>query len=158
MKFLTASAFLLLLASCGQKESVSVINGKDGQNGHSLVSEYVPATECVGDRLDVFIDLDDSLSVSEGDKYQSSIIACDGQNGLAGVQGIAGTQGPQGIQGNIGPTGTLSKDSSVGKVDISTKTGAVGGVQYQRKVSKDISVGGQVQTNKTGLLSIGLDF
>jgi hypothetical protein len=62
------------------------------------------------------------------------------------------------LLGGFGPTGNLSRDTSSGKVDISTKTGAVGGVQYQRKISKDISVGVQGQTNRSGLLSIGLDF
>ncbi len=62
------------------------------------------------------------------------------------------------LLGGAGPKGDLTKDSNGSKVDIETKTGAIGGVQYQRKVSKDISVGGQVQTNKSGLISVGLDF
>jgi hypothetical protein len=105
---------LLFLVSCiPSKERATIYqpkDGKDGKNGHSLVSEYVEAEECVdgGSRLDVFLDLDDSLSVSEGDIYQSSIVACNGAQGIQGLQGeqgVPGEQGPQGEQGIAGPQG-----------------------------------------------------
>lgn len=110
-------AILLLLTACGvQKEKVSFYNGKDGANGHSLVSEYTEAQECIagGQRLDIYLDMDDSLTTSEGDLYQSSLIACNGEQGIQGIQGAVGPQGlvgetgavgPQGEQGVAGPTG-----------------------------------------------------
>jgi hypothetical protein len=124
MKILLLS--LLILAACGPaKERASIYqpkdgkDGKDGANGHSLVSEYVESCECEsgGTRLDVFIDMDDSLSVSEGDIYQSSLIACNGAQGIQGIQGeqgIPGEQGPQGLQGIAGPQGLQGMQGAPG--------------------------------------------
>ncbi len=117
MKLLLLS--LILLAACGKKETVSIINGKDGKdgaNGHSLVSQYVDASECLdgGTRLDIALDLNDSLSIDEGDLYQGSLIACNGEQGITGEMGEIGPQGfvgetgeigPQGLPGEIGPIG-----------------------------------------------------
>jgi hypothetical protein len=44
------------------------------------------------------------------------------------------------------------------EVTVESKVGAVGGLQYQRLIYEDISVGAQVQTNDTVLVNIGLDF
>ncbi len=116
MKYL---ALLILLAACGKQETVTVFDGKDGKNGHSLVSQLVEATECIdgGTRLDIAIDLDDSLSVSEGDLYQSSLIACNGAQGIAGFNGLdgeTGAPGEQGIQGEIGPQGLTGATGIIG--------------------------------------------
>jgi hypothetical protein len=111
---------LLFLAACAEHtyDLVPGADGKDGtdgKNGHSLVSVFQSATdvECStsGSRLDIYLDSDDSLAVSEGDTYQGSLVACNGANGLDGVDGQAGSQGPQGeagpqgIEGEAGPTG-----------------------------------------------------
>ena len=52
----------------------------------------------------------------------------------------------------------LDKSSSPTRVDIESRIGAVGGLQYQRLLTEKISVGVQGQTNNTGSLMIGLDF
>ena len=114
MKFLLA--LLLLLTACGQKETVSIINGK---NGHSLVSQYVESTECLngGTRLDIALDLDDNLTFSEGDLYQSSLIACNGEQGIQGITGDTGAIGPQGLvgaDGAIGPEGETGQPGPTG--------------------------------------------
>ena len=57
-----------------------------------------------------------------------------------------------------GTTGELETSTSGSTVEVSSKIGAVGGLQYQRMISKRISLGIQGQTNKTGLGMIGLDF
>jgi len=85
-------------------------NGLNGSNGHSLVSEYVETDlECEtnGQRLDIYLDLDDSLSVSEGDIFMNSLIVCNGTNGLNGLNGADGQTGPQGLPGHIGPQGLM---------------------------------------------------
>lgn len=90
-------------------------NGKDGANGHSLVSQFIDANELEcstgGTRLDIYIDLNDDLSLNEEDLYQGSLVACNGSNGLNGTNGLQGVQGEtgatgaQGIQGERGPRG-----------------------------------------------------
>lgn len=58
----------------------------------------------------------------------------------------------------LGQREGLTKDVSASRIDIETKTGLVGGLQYQRSLNDRFSVGAQAQTNKTGSLMIGLDF
>lgn len=62
------------------------------------------------------------------------------------------------LLGGFGPQGGLKKTQSSSRVDIETESGLVGGLQYQRKISKDFSVGVQGQSNKSGLISVGVDF
>jgi hypothetical protein len=62
------------------------------------------------------------------------------------------------VLGGRGAKEGLDKTVRTNEVEIESRVGAVGGVQYQRLITDRISVGGQVQTNKTGLISIGLDF
>lgn len=109
-------------------------NGLDGANGHSLVSRYHSPSlfECWtgGTRLDIYIDMDDSLSVSHGDIYQNSLVACngkngrdgrnghdgeDGQDGLDGLDGLAGEAGPQGMAGEVGPQGEAGAEGAQGE-------------------------------------------
>ena len=143
---------LMLLAACGIQESVILKKGLDGQtgrdgidgvagtsglNGHSLVSEFSNATplECPngGNRTDIFIDMDDSFSVSTGDYYSNSLVACNGFNGAQGAQGIQGKDGPQGEtgptsqgqtgpQGPVGATGPMGPSGSGATVVPSTST------------------------------------
>src|SRR5688572_25279810 len=100
---------LVLVAACTPKlEKVSIVKG---ENGHSMVSMFGQPSEAEceldGSRLDIYLDLDDSLTVSEGDLYQGSLIVCNGANGLQGLKGDAGESivGPQGEQGIQGPVG-----------------------------------------------------
>lgn len=107
--------------------------GVAGSNGHSLVSETVAASalECAvsGQRLDIYVDLDDSLSVSAGDQFQSSLIACNGANGLNGQDGAAGAQGPQGDtgpQGSVGPQGGQGVAGPSGPAGVQGPQGEAG--------------------------------
>lgn len=115
--------------------------GQNGSNGHSLVSQSVSASsiECPngGSRLDIYLDLDDSLSVSDGDLYQGSLIACNGANGLNGADGAPGIQGPQGIPGEPGATGSQGipgqpgPQGPVGPQGLTGATGATGSTGSQ---------------------------
>jgi hypothetical protein len=60
-----------------------------------------------GTSLDIYLDLDDSLSFSEEDSYQNSIVVCNGTNGLDGDDGLPGAQGNQGEVGERGPRGFM---------------------------------------------------
>lgn len=57
-----------------------------------------------------------------------------------------------------GPKEGLNRTSSANRVDVESRVGTVGGLQYQRLITDKFSIGVQVQSNETGLLSIGLDF
>lgn len=107
-KFLVVCMFGL--AACNPKrELVDIINGANGANGHSIVSQYQAASELEcssgGSRLDMYLDIDDSLSANGADLYTNSLVVCNGMNGLNGSQGVAGSQGPTGVAGGIGPQG-----------------------------------------------------
>lgn len=119
----------LVFVACNKKTNVATVtavDGTDGSNGHSVVSMYNESSELEcqnnGQRLDLYLDLDDSLSVSEGDQYMNSLVTCNGVNGLNGVagqngndgqdgqdgaQGQTGEQGPQGLIGATGPQGLM---------------------------------------------------
>lgn len=63
------------------------------------------------------------------------------------------------VLGGYGPKGSLSKTvENTDKVTVKTNEGAVGGLQLQRKVSDNLSVGVQGQTNKTFSFIFGVDF
>lgn len=117
LTFLTAGCGQQLVGPQGPQGPAGDVGaqGPQGNNGHSLVSEVVAATalECAvsGQRLDIYLDLDDSLTLSTGDTYQSSLVACNGANGAQGIQGIQGAQGPQ---GTVGPAGAIGADGPQG--------------------------------------------
>jgi hypothetical protein len=127
---------LMLLASCGQKESIKLIPGPQGPagaNGHSLVS-YSAEIDCEtlcpngGTSLDIYLDLDDSQNFSgeEVDSYQNSIIICNGENGLDGSNGLDGAQGAQGEVGERGPRGFMGFMGFPGLPGPRGLTGATG--------------------------------
>lgn len=127
--------FAMSLIACGPtKEVVQVVNGKDGSNGlngHSLVSQFVTLHEGLvcpngGQSLDVYLDNDDSLSVSTADSYQSSVIACNGSNGLNGTTGATGAQGPDGLQGEAGPEGPQGPQGLAGPTGPQGPQGTAG--------------------------------
>jgi hypothetical protein len=115
-------AIVLILASCSRKESFKLIQGPKGDtgaDGHSLVSQYVESDECLdgGTRLDIFLDVDDSMTVTEGDLARGSLLACNGSQGIQGLQGETGErgrQGPRGIQGRVGPQGLAGQSGTNG--------------------------------------------
>lgn len=154
MKTLTIAMICLILGGCGQKDTVTLIQGPKGDtgaqgdkgdagaNGHSLVSEFVDledSCECAngGTRLDLYLDNDDNLAVSEGDTYNGSLVACNGLNGLQGIQGLEGVQGPQGeqgpqgIQGERGPRGRRGRAGPQGLVGAQGEQGVAGEVGPQ---------------------------
>lgn len=58
--------------------------GDSGSNGHSLITNpSVVPNVCTngGTAIDVFIDVDDSLSFTAGDVYQSTVFSCHGVDG-----------------------------------------------------------------------------
>lgn len=165
-KYIVGLMFLLSVG-CSHKESVTFMPGPQGDagatgatgaagaNGHSLVSQTVEAGYCEcdqagGNRLDIYLDNDDSLSVSEGDSFQSALIACNGRNGLngsnglpgttgatgetgstgetgaTGAQGIPGAQGPSGSQGTPGPMGMMGPQGAMGSPGPTGSTGPQG--------------------------------
>lgn len=119
MKKILALVTLFMIGCAPATETVKVIKGADGANGHSIASLFNEASQCEcsngGVRLDLFIDLDDSLSASEGDAYQGSTIICNGLNGLNGQDGAVGEQGPQGEVGPQGETGLAGADGEAGE-------------------------------------------
>jgi hypothetical protein len=146
---LIASACLALSNCDSEVSKVKLIPGPQGENGHSLaslVAEIDAGLLCPsgGQSLDIYLDIDDSLSVTEGDEYLSSIVTCDGSNGLNGIDGLAGTdgqdgetgpqgdQGPQGIPGAQGPqglagaTGADGQDGADGVDGVDGQDGATG--------------------------------
>ncbi len=133
-KFLIIAAALALTACPGRKETATIYHGQDGANGangHSLVSQFAEVNGCEcdeqgGTRLDIYLDLDDSLSVSEGDTFQNSLIACNGRNGLRGPRGLTGAQGEQGIPGEAGPQGEQGVPGPQGLTGAAGATGATG--------------------------------
>ncbi len=62
------------------------------------------------------------------------------------------------LLGGVGPSDRLERSSSAGRVDVKSTSQFNAGIQYQRSLSNDISVGGQVQSNKAGALMLGVDF
>jgi len=60
--------------------------------------------------------------------------------------------------GGYGSRNKLSTSTTGNTVEVENSRGLVGGLQYQRLITDVLSVGAQAQTNKTGLLLIGLDF
>lgn len=154
---------LLALVSCGAKESATIYNGKDGANGHSLVSIYSEASHCEcaygGNRLDILIDSDDSLSVSEDDIYQSSLIICNGANGRNGLDGAIGEVGPRGVKGDIGLQGLQGETGAVGSQGIQGEVGPVGpagskGPQGDQGLRGLQGIAGTNGTNATASISV----
>lgn len=53
---------------------------------------------------------------------------------------------------------STNQDESPTLVEVESNVGVVGGLQYQRLLNKTLSVGGQVQSNKTASVLLGVDF
>lgn len=137
MKYVVAVVLSALVVACASKtEEINLsaqdgVDGVNGANGHSLVSQYNSVSNCAcdeqgGTSLDIYLDLDDSLTLTEGDLYQNSLIACNGRNGLNGVNGLPGAQGPQGIPGEQGPQGVPGPQGLTGAAGATGATGAQG--------------------------------
>lgn len=57
-----------------------------------------------------------------------------------------------------GPKEGLDRSKTATTVTVESRVGAVGGLQYQRLITDDVSLGIQGQTNESVLINIGLDF
>jgi hypothetical protein len=62
------------------------------------------------------------------------------------------------LLGGEGPNSKVDVERSGNQISMESKSGTVGGVQYQRNITDRISVGAQVQSNDSALLSVGFDF
>lgn len=62
------------------------------------------------------------------------------------------------VMGGAGPTEGLSDSKTPTVVEVESNVGAIGAAQYQRMLNDKVSAGVQLQTNKTWLLELGLDF
>jgi hypothetical protein len=61
--------------------------------------------------------------------------------------------------GGVGPkTGFDKSTPTPTSLQVENRAGAVFGLQYQRKIIKDLSVGIQGQSNSTGSILVGIDF
>lgn len=155
MKTFSVLFVLMFLASCGKKQTYELVQGEKGEkgdagsNGHSLVSQVVQLDASIlcpngGQRLDIYLDRDDNLDVSEADSFQSSLVACNGLNGrdgidgqdgkdgkngkrgprgLQGIAGPVGPQGPQGEQGPVGPQGPRGEQGIQGETGLQGPSG-----------------------------------
>lgn len=163
-------ALTFILSACAPKrEVVQIINGKDGidgtagadgqngQDGYSLVYQRSEASECQagGVRYDLFLDLDRSLSLSEGDGLSESFEVCngvaglngaDGQNGMDGQDGQDGTDGVDGVDGQDGADGAAGSPGSQGPAGSPGTTVSI--VSYTS--SSCSSLGGGLYTKPNG--------
>ena len=62
------------------------------------------------------------------------------------------------VMGGSGPTEGLSDSKTSSMVEVESNVGAIGAAQYQRMLNDKVSAGVQLQTNKSWLLELGLDF
>jgi hypothetical protein len=112
MKYLV---FILLLASCGDKQTVQLIPGPKGESGSTgntgsdaigtvMLQRSASNTECLvtsGTAVDFYKDNDNSLDVSLGDTLSSTLVSCNGRDGEDGesIVGPVGPMGPSGLNG-----------------------------------------------------------
>ena len=138
MKKTLLVGLLTLLVGCGERTVTGTLNGtdgkdgkdgKDGTNGHSIVSQFssipVESLECRagGNSLNLYVDMDDSYSASEGDIYTGSLVSCNGSNGL---DGINGTDGQDGLDGENGQDGAPGMDGRPGRPGRNGRNGTNG--------------------------------
>ena len=57
-----------------------------------------------------------------------------------------------------GPKEGLDRAIGSSSVSVESRVGAIGGAQYQRLLNDRLSLGAQLQTNKSVLVNLGLDF
>lgn len=175
MKVLSvAVASVLLLSGCLGSETIELIpgprgeqgtqgeqgeQGEQGTPGHSLSTEFLPASglECStgGTRLDIYLDTDDSLTATDGDLYLGSMVACNGLNGLDGEPGSPGERGPPGVAGPPGLNGNPGHDGEPGppgQQGIPGAQGPAGGGASiaQHGVSSCVQLGGFYLKTGTG--------
>ncbi len=151
MRLIISIALIVFITNCASKTDQITLNAHNGANGHSLVSQYAETSELEcgeagGTRLDVFMDLDDSLSATSGDLYQNSLVACNGSNGSNGLSGQPGEPGPA---GEVGPQGLVGLTGAVGPQGLPGLAGPTG---PQGSPGLDGSSGSSGSSNDSRLL------
>lgn len=131
MNLIKIGLLSLIVACSAPRQVVQIYKGDKGANGHSIVSAYANEESIVcdslgGTRLDLYLDMDDSLSVSEGDQYLNSLVACNGLNGLNGKDGLDGADGANGQPGEMGPQGEAGPQGEVGPQGVAGEAGPIG--------------------------------
>lgn len=120
MKLIFIAFLCLMLTNCRGSNGYDLVQGPQGPRGHSTVSQLVNIEdnhlECVhgGMRVDFYLDMDDNLLPNDGDLFEGSLVACNGNNGLDGQNGAPGTQGPPGQVGPPGLNGNPGHDGIPG--------------------------------------------
>jgi hypothetical protein len=84
---------------------------------------------------------------------QKEITTCSAEQEKNRISLLAGKGAQEGLD--------VTRNAS--QVTVESRVGAIGGLQYQRKLdvkllNMPVSVGGQLQTNESALLNVGLDF
>lgn len=108
-----------LINACAKTETISATKGDKGdpgapgQNAHQTL--FVASED--GTVLNLYVDMDDSLTVTEGDLIYGSVTLPAGPQGEPGEDGQNGNDGEQGPEGPQGPAG-----GSTGTVAITSFT------------------------------------
>jgi hypothetical protein len=110
-----------------------------------------------GSRLDIYMDLDDSLTPSEGDLYQNSLVACNGLNGTNGIPGLDGEVGPPGQSGPPGLDGNPGHDGLPGPSGAPGQDGSPGSNGQKGENGKDAHVSPKNVTGICSNISSGYD-
>jgi hypothetical protein len=160
--FLTG-AFIYLTASLAHSSEQCVTSSQQEEVQETkVISTDVPSH--LKGAIIIIVQADGKKSAVPAEKFkvvprkQERLITKVATNTLKTCQQSREFKNRVSILGGRGAKEGLTKEVTPGKVEIESRVGAVGGLQYQRLLNDRISVGVQGQTNKTGLLSIGLDF
>lgn len=160
MFILATIAFVVTMFSIGCSSSQDLEVKIIGKNGHSIVSESLSASEIEcetsGTRLDMYLDLDDSLSVTSSDQWLNSVVVCNGANGLNGINGKDGTQGPQGLAGAVGPQGEPGIPGPIGPTGATGPSGTGATISNYSSSGCSSVNGSSVFVKSTGNNNFGL--
>lgn len=163
MKYTFILLIAFLIVACSKTTDVATLkandgtnghDGTDGRNGYSVVSmqDKASALECEtdGQRLDLYLDLDYSLTVSEGDRYMNSLVVCDGNNGINGIDGVNGQNGEDGQNGLDGAEGPEGQQGPQGLIGAAGPQGLMGPQGLQGPVGSPGLIGPQGVAGLTG--------
>lgn len=145
MKHLILIPVIFLTGCCFPWLEVDTF-GVDGANGHSVLSESSPASvdDCPngGTKLDLYLDVDNTKTITVKDTYEGSVLACNGANGDTGLQGPIGATGDTGPVGETGPTGPQGLPGEIGPIGPQGPNGDIGATGPQGPIGNTGAVGG----------------
>ena len=107
------------------------------------------------------------MIVKRGPKKKPVVVACPAVEPTVITTTITRTNTVERLVTNKNRVSLLAGKGTTEGLDVSTSgptatiesnVGFVGGLQYQRLFTDRFSIGGQLQTNKSALLGLGLDF